>query len=373
MTTILGREHFFKQWLVESGTLVELFLYQAYTKHFQSRNLSSSGRRRPKWCARVGTMLWEPLHVVCWYTMVNKTPLDQLAPVAKELEIFQTILKQWLVELNRSGIRVQRSDFEHGELQTKRLASQLEPVVARIYGHLKHNRKTFQHPITTGLGNWRTFARNYQPEKTISSFNLPTECVKDAKALASDVGARRVMRLWHEWFPQNQEKGSASLVVSVLPLPEASPEATLEPKPKSTEWDDKFLPPFVRVQSASNGMLEVTALFTPSFSFPLSPEAKAALPSSFKKRLAQRSSSIICLYRELDKAVQSLVPWFKEQGSVTKELDADFLKWQAAMKRKTLMDRLSKTFSEDEITLLSELLAENGKKAEIGYAQDSEW
>jgi hypothetical protein len=356
----MAREQFFKRWLVESGTLVELFLYQAYDKHFKKHNTSFRRFRRPKWSARMGTMLWEHLHVVCWYAMVNKTPMDALVPVAQELHIYQTLLKQWLVELNRSGIRVQMSDFEHGELQVSRLAAQLEPVVERLYAHLKHNSKTFRHPISKTLARWRTFARNYQPKKTISSFGLPTECVKDAKSLASNVGAQQVMRLWDEMFSQPQESEPSSLIVSVLPLPDAQPEATLKPvqDTESPESIDKFLPPFIRVQSLSNGMLEVTALFTPRISIPMSPEAKQTLPPSLKKRLAPISTSVICVYRELEKAVQSLVPWFKEQGSLIAELDADYLKWQEAMKRKSVMDRLSKTFSEEEITLLSELLLE---------------
>jgi hypothetical protein len=163
-------------------------------------------------------------------------------------------------------------------------------------------------------------------------------------------------------FSQVQETQPSSLIVSVFPVPEAQPEATLEPKPaqepEAPVWTDKFLPPFIRVQSTNSGMLEVTALFTPRISIPMSPEAKQALPPSLKKRLTQISTSVICVYGELDKAVQALVPWFNEQGSLTKELDADYLKWQEAMKRKSVMDRLSKTFSEDEITLLSELLVE---------------
>jgi hypothetical protein len=360
----LSREQFFRDTLIPTGTLAEIFIQAA----------SDKGMNK-KYGGRIGMLIWEPLNLLSCYALAKQEPEPETLPLLhNEVLVISARIQQWLTQMTTG--RVSAYDFIHGQFSPEKLREQVGTAVNRIYVLLKydihHPNKWFaeyqsrMYSIGTrdSMGKWRTFARNFEPERTVDTLKLPAVYKAAAKRLTSRCGVEKVMTLWYQCFPVERTPA----VAVELPVAQAASPAKRTPSPSSdapavakvevansgTEpvWTEETLPTFVSVSSGPSGMLEVSAVFDPSTQVKLKSEVKKPLPVAMRKRFVKRNKVITCPYRDLSQAVDEITLWYRAECLEAAQLDQEYTMWAESFLSKDLLERLRKNFTEAEIPLL---------------------
>jgi hypothetical protein len=368
----LSREQFFRDTLIPTGTLVELLILAA-----RDRGLNR------KYGGRLGTLLWEPLNLLSCYLLAKQEPSPTTLDVLQTNVLsISAHVREWLKEMTTRRVAVY--DFVHGQLSPEKLQELLAPAINSIYAVLmydtRHPDKWFaeyqSRMYTLGtrdsMGAWRTFARNLEPERTVTTLKLPAIYKAAAKRLTSRQGIARVMTLWYQCFPVernpsvpampvvSEDAQTKSGTLSLSNEPEvAVPGQVAKDTPadvpastKETVWAEETLPTFVSVSSVPSGMLEVSALFDPSVPVKQKPEVTKSLPVAMRKRFAKRSKVITCPYRDLPQAIDQITLWYRAECLEAAQLEEDYTTWAESFLSKDLVERLRKNFTDAEIPLL---------------------
>jgi hypothetical protein len=372
----LSREQFFRDLLIPTGTVVELFMLTA-----RERGLNK------KYGGRAGTLLWEPLNLLSCYLLAKQEPSPTTLDVLeRNVLAISAHVREWLKEMTTR--RVASYDFMHGQLSPEKMQELLSPAILSIYAELLYDTRypdkwfaEYQSRMYTfgtrdSMAAWRTFARNLEPERTVTALKLPAVYKAAAKRLTSKQGVQRVMTLWYQCFPveRTPDVPAKQVAKDDAPVKPDTLVAGNTPEPVVTEqtvtpaqaegkvdapatapaqvWTEETFPTFVSVSSSASGMLEISATFDPAIPVKLRTELKNPLPVAMRKRFAKRSKVVTCAYRDLARAVDEITLWYREECLVAAQLQEDYTAWADSFLSKDLLERLRKTFTEAEIPLL---------------------